>query len=78
MPIYVGDDPAFAHMPAIGGLAILLTGGPATDGYFLRSAMQVRASTLAFTPTLAVALTHRRLLRALRHAGAGHHAGPGL
>merc|ERR1719198_1890220 len=41
MPIYVGEDPAFRHISAIGGLDILLTGGPATDSYFLRSAMQV-------------------------------------
>jgi len=41
MPIYLGEDPAFRHISAIGGLDILLTGGPATDSYFLRSAMQV-------------------------------------
>ena len=41
MPIYIGEDATFRHISAIGGLDILVTGGPATDSYFLRSAMQV-------------------------------------
>ena len=41
MPIYLGEDPAFRHLSAIDGLDIMITGGPAIDSYFLRSAMQV-------------------------------------
>ena len=41
MPIYLGEDPAFRHIAAVGGLDILITGGPAIDSFFLRSAMQV-------------------------------------
>lgn len=41
IPVYLGEDAAFRHLPAIGGLDILITGGPAIDSYFLRSAMQV-------------------------------------
>ena len=33
----IWGDPAFRHLPAVGGLDILITGGPAIDSYFLRA-----------------------------------------
>jgi len=41
MPIYIGEDAAFRHLPAVGGLDILITGGPAINSFFLRSSDQV-------------------------------------
>lgn len=40
-PIYIGEEVAFSHISAIGGLDILVTGGPGADSFFLRSTTQV-------------------------------------
>jgi len=41
LPIYIGEDGAFSHVRSIGGLDVLVTGGPGADSFFLRSVTQV-------------------------------------
>jgi len=76
MPIYLGEDAAFRHISAFGGLDILLTGGPATDSYFLRSAMQVDQLLRWFAEQFAAGVTVRGgKLRPKQAAPAAAHKG---
>ena len=81
MPVYLGEDPAFRHLAAIGGLDILITGGPAIDSYFLRSAMQVDELLRWFAEQHAAGVTVRGgRLRAPKQPGqpgAGMQSGKG-
>ena len=59
MPIYIGTDVTFQHVSQadVGGINILVTGGPGSDGYFLRSVSQVEELLRWFSEMHAAGVT---------------------
>ena len=77
MPIYLGEDPAFRHLPAVGGLDILITGGPAIDSYFLRATSQVDQLLRWFAEQHAAGVTVRGGRLRPPKSMVQHHSQPG-
>ena len=59
VPIYIGTDVTFQHVSHadVGGINILVTGGPGSDGYFLRSVSQVEELLRWFSEMHAAGVT---------------------
>ena len=77
VPIYLGEDPAFRHLSAMGGLDILITGGPAIEGFYLRSPMQVDELLRWLAEQHAAGVTVRGGRLRPPKQGAGTHGGAG-